>query len=142
TSTGGRSSPASRRTAYRTAPGRRQGRSSRVKLVCLRMPTSSLRVLACGNQLRGRCPPSLGLDHAELFHLREDVGNPPDLSDPAIDEPHYEDLRVGDRFAGRPEAVEFAQVGAGNRVLRHDLVALPDQILDRAVKVGEGSVEP
>src|SRR5215467_8908959 len=49
---------------------------------------------------RGECPQSLGLNHAELFHLREDVDNPPDLGDPAVDEPHNEDLGVGDGFAG------------------------------------------
>jgi hypothetical protein len=43
----------------------------------------------------------LGLNHAELFHLREDVDHPPGLSDSAVDEAENEDLVVRDGFAGR-----------------------------------------
>jgi hypothetical protein len=40
------------------------------------------------------------------------------------------------------EAVEFTQVGPGNRVPHDDLVALFDYVLKLNVKIGEGSVEP
>src|SRR6266540_2817131 len=84
---------------------------------------------------------SLGGNHAELFHLREDVDDPPDLSDSAVDEAADEDLVVGDGFAGWREAHVFTLVGPGNRVPADDLVPLFDQILDRNVKVGERAKE-
>jgi hypothetical protein len=39
---------------------------------------------------------SLGGNHAELFHLREDVGDSPGLRDSAVDEAEDEDLVVRD----------------------------------------------
>src|SRR5215211_8625058 len=85
---------------------------------------------------------SLGLNQAELVHLREDVDDPPGLGDPPVDEPDDEDLVVGDGFAGWWEAHVLALVGPGDRVAADDLVALFDQILDRDVKVGERPYEP
>jgi hypothetical protein len=81
---------------------------------------------------------SLSRDHAELLHLRENVNNPPDLSDPAVDEPHDEDLAVRDGSARWRDTVEFTQVGSGNCVLLDDFVAFFNQIVDRKVNVGEG----
>jgi hypothetical protein len=47
---------------------------------------------------------SLGANHAELFHLREDVDDPPDLCDSPSGETENEDLVLRDGFAGRREA--------------------------------------
>lgn len=51
-----------------------------------------------------RCPfddsAQLGRNHAELSHLRDDVDDPPGLSDSTVGEPEDEDLVVGDGFAG------------------------------------------
>jgi hypothetical protein len=42
----------------------------------------------------------LGPNHAELFHLGEDVDDSPGLRDAAVDETEDEDLVVGDGGAG------------------------------------------
>jgi hypothetical protein len=65
---------------------------------------------------------SLGRNHAELSHRREDVDDSPGLSDPPVDEPDDEDLVVRDGFASRWDAHVFALVGPGDRVAADDLV--------------------
>ena len=79
---------------------------------------------------------SLGRNHAELSHLREDVDDPRGLSDPPVDEPDDEDLVVRDGFAGWWDAHVLAPVGSGNHVPADEVVPLCDQILDRDVQVG------
>src|SRR5215469_17069340 len=84
---------------------------------------------------------SLGGNHAELFHLREDIDDPPHLRDPAAGETEDEDLVVADGLAGWREAHVFTLVGPCNRGTHYDLVPLRDQILDRKVEVGKALEE-
>src|SRR5215831_10171461 len=104
----GHASRSTRRTAPRSGSGQRwpEDRSSVFSLACPAERTRS---------------GSIGGNHAELFHLREDVDDAPGLGDSPVGEADDEDLVVGDGFDGWREAHVFTLVGPGNRVPGDDL---------------------
>jgi hypothetical protein len=71
----------------------------------------------------------------------EKTSTTPDLGDSTVEEEEDEDLVVGHGATGCGEAHVVAVVRARQRVPAHDLVPLCDRILDRDVKVREGSME-
>jgi hypothetical protein len=58
------------------------------------------------NVSRFRWRALLGLDHSELFHIREDVDDSPGLGDSAVGEAEDEDLVVGDGLARAPKRTQ------------------------------------
>jgi hypothetical protein len=69
------------------------------------------------NVSRFRWRALLGLDHSELFHIRENVDDSPGLGDSAVGEAEDEDFVVGDGLARasmrtQPERVRTRVYGA------------------------------
>jgi hypothetical protein len=65
----------------------------------------------------------LGLDHSELFHIREDVDDSPGLGDSAVGEAEDEDFVVGDGLARHPSVPKQSAGGLASTAAPASLTA-------------------
>jgi hypothetical protein len=94
------------------------------------------------NQQPATCQPATRVRHnAKLTHQAEVVVAPPVLGDLAVGDPQDVDAVHRDLLAGRRDAEELAEVGAGHGRAGDDLVPFRDQVVDPPIEVGEGTPE-